>query len=881
MVYNILQLIALFLFILFLASLLGKNKIIRYAVFVLGTAFLCFEISSLIFSNALFDFKYYTHLNLTVIKNTGGFFFKETMILIVFILISFLLGFKMLNWFGDKIRKQYVLSLIGILGLGGFMFMPKGVFKNISEISSIHFAKQKGFNDGLSQLNLEDYTLKENITAKAGKNIIVILLESVEEAYLKDNLGHLTPNLREMSDTMTYYNMKPAEGSNYTIGAVYTYLTGLPHFFKNHGNEVFGESVSLKVSSISNALDKAGYTQEYLLGNADFAGTRKMLNLFDIDVKSELDFDPKYKIDYWGFHDKDLFEIAHKEIKKLKEKKQPFAYYISTISTHPPNGIFDQRMTDEVSPQKSMMEFMVAATDLHVKKLVDFLQEEGLLENTALYIIPDHLLMGTSSRVINDFDLPRDLFVLTNTEAQSFDPANSIYQIDVPKLILEGAGVEHNMVFLADKIKGDKGEFISSNKTYITQLNEASLVSLKKEVPALSKADKNKPRKKTESTIYLESKVLKDADNPPRSFVHVGMKEFELKRGVNLFLNESGTYELENFDTYENEEVVMQLLQKLTNLVKDDRHFFLTVHDSAGDELLKKAASFEAIGFGVLATLKNRQAYIAHSNFGYSSELKHHKELTIERPFNPTSPTRTQTAIDDNAKDVDRMIAHAGGIVEGTTYTNSLEALERSYKNGFRLFELDIIKTKDGHYVAYHNWKLWRDKTGFSGAIPPNLNTFKENKVEGGFTSLDMDDINNWFSKHKDAILITDKINDPDDFIPKFIDRDRLMMELFSFEAVEKAQALKIKDAILTGDLLDHIGADKVKELQKRNISKVATSIRKVGAQKDLYKKIMDAGIKVYAYHINVDPFRDEAYMVREAMDYCYGLYADDWLFGE
>ena len=729
MIFSILQLTALFFFVVLLTAFLGKHKIPRYIILFLGITFLTLEVASYIFSDALFDYKYYTHLNFDVITNTGGFFYKESAFLAVFIVVSSLLSIKLINSFGEKIRKNFIPGLLVMLGLSGFMFMKKGVFKNISEIRSIHFAKQKNFKEGLSQLNLDDYTLKENITAKAGKNIIVILLESVEEAFLKDNLGHLTPNLRQMSEEMTYYNMKPAEGSDYTIGAVYTYLTGFPHFFKNHGNEVFGQSAALKVSSISNALDKAGYYQEYLLGNADFAGTRKMLNLVDINVKSELDYDPKYRIDYWGLHDRDLFELAHKELKALNEKEQPFAYYISTISTHPPNGIFDHRMTEELSPQKSMMEFMVASVDLHLKKLVDFLREENMLENTALYIMPDHLLMGNSSRVVGDFELPREMFVLTNTDAPSFDPTESIYQIDVPKLILEGAGVEHNMVFLTDKIKGDKGNFISGKKTAITQLNEASLVSFAAEKVEEKKKDANKPRQKTKETVWLESKGRKDSNTAVTSVVHLGMEEVVLERGVNLFLYENDKYAHESFDTFENKEQTEKLLDRLKILTEAKKYFLIAVHDSAGEELKKLSVSFEKIGFDILGNLKSREPYMAYSNYGYTSERKHYNALKIELPFHPKKPQRAEATIHENALDKNRFIAHAGGIAKGETYTNSLEALDRSYKNGFRLFELDIIKTKDGHYVGYHNWNLWRDKTGYSGAIPPDLKTFHENKI--------------------------------------------------------------------------------------------------------------------------------------------------------
>lgn len=46
------------------------------------------------------------------------------------------------------------------------------------------------------------------------------------------------------------------------------------------------------------------------------------------------------------------------------------------------------------------------------------------------------------------------------------------------------------------------------------------------------------------------------------------------------------------------------------------------------------------------------------------------------------------------------MILHAGGVTpEGVTGSNSLEALEHSYENGFRLLELDFSWTCDGELV--------------------------------------------------------------------------------------------------------------------------------------------------------------------------------------
>src|SRR5699024_12597487 len=51
------------------------------------------------------------------------------------------------------------------------------------------------------------------------------------------------------------------------------------------------------------------------------------------------------------------------------------------------------------------------------------------------------------------------------------------------------------------------------------------------------------------------------------------------------------------------------------------------------------------------------------------------------------------------------LIAHALGDIDDETNTNTIEAFEESYKNGHRLFEVDISITSDTKLVARHDWE--------------------------------------------------------------------------------------------------------------------------------------------------------------------------------
>lgn len=58
-------------------------------------------------------------------------------------------------------------------------------------------------------------------------------------------------------------------------------------------------------------------------------------------------------------------------------------------------------------------------------------------------------------------------------------------------------------------------------------------------------------------------------------------------------------------------------------------------------------------------------------------------------------------------------VAHAGGAYRGNLYTNSMEALDNSYRKGFRHFELDLLVNQEGNIVCgYHSKKGTRNDPG-------------------------------------------------------------------------------------------------------------------------------------------------------------------------
>src|SRR5690606_12167557 len=226
-------------------------------------------------------------------------------------------------------------------------------------------------------------------------------------------------------------------------------------------------------------------------------------------------------------------------------------------------------------------------------------------------------------------------------------------------------------------------------------------------------------------------------------------------------------------------------------------------------------------------------------------------------------------------QDTMRFIAHAGGGINGDVYTNSLEALNLSYEKGFRLFELDIIKTSDNVFVAAHDWKGWAKRTGYKDETPVSLKIFKENPIEA-YTPMDIHDINRWFKNHPDAILITDKVNTPSAFSKAFDHKDRLWMEVFSIDAAEEAKKLGIPVLLTQTELIKFKG-EELETLNKLNINKIAISRKFIKDHITLLKKLKKEGIKAYAFHL-YGQFNAE-YILENEIEYIYGMYVDEWDF--
>jgi hypothetical protein len=228
----------------------------------------------------------------------------------------------------------------------------------------------------------------------------------------------------------------------------------------------------------------------------------------------------------------------------------------------------------------------------------------------------------------------------------------------------------------------------------------------------------------------------------------------------------------------------------------------------------------------------------------------------------------------DASRNPHRFIAHAGGSIDGRTYTNSRQALEQAYDQGFRLFEFDLIETADGRLVAMHDWDWWRDATGSTTRGEPTHREFKELPLFESYDTLDLSDLDQWFTTHPDTWLVTDKVNDFRALLEGFPHRDRMIVEVFGVEEFHRARQAGIRYPMLSlGAAIREDGPDRILSLLREEPVKFASVATKdIRRTREVLQRMRRNAACVYVFTSS-----DPAYLEERFDRVVYGAYSDTW----
>lgn len=209
----------------------------------------------------------------------------------------------------------------------------------------------------------------------------------------------------------------------------------------------------------------------------------------------------------------------------------------------------------------------------------------------------------------------------------------------------------------------------------------------------------------------------------------------------------------------------------------------------------------------------------------------------------------------------DTFIATGAGKIDEYIYTNSLDALNKNYMMGVKIFELDLNTTLDNKVVAVHDWNRWKKRTLYEGVLPPSFTDFKNYLIDNRYLPLEGKEIINWFKARPDTKLIIDKTNEPifiNDYFREI--SDRIIIRTYTKKSLDISLNNQINNILIEEKIIWRHGLKKeyFKFLNEKKIKPYGFSVSKKTFYRNysFYKYVKKLGFKVYIYGVNhnVDP---------------------------
>lgn len=243
------------------------------------------------------------------------------------------------------------------------------------------------------------------------RNLVYIMLESMETSYLSAELGgampeNLIPELYDLAEEHLCFSHSEADvggfhtisGATWTIGSMVAQTAGIP--LKTPTEDVnqygaSGEAFLPGVTSLTNILHDAGYYQALMVGSdASFGGREPyflqhgMDKVYDIYTARNDGIIPRDYFVWWGMEDLHLFEYAKQELTKIAAGEQPFAFTMLTVDTHHVGGYQCQLCGESASGES--YDQSISCSSRQVADFVTWLQQQDFYENTTVIIVGDH-----------------------------------------------------------------------------------------------------------------------------------------------------------------------------------------------------------------------------------------------------------------------------------------------------------------------------------------------------------------------------------------------------------------------------------------------------------------------------------------------------------
>lgn len=234
------------------------------------------------------------------------------------------------------------------------------------------------------------------------KNMIIIYAESTERTFAEIVHGNeVFAELKELAASgLEVKGLAQAANTGWTMAGFVSSQCGVPlqpHGLLKHNMFHSQKTFFAGISCFSDLLKKNDYHVEYMKGgDLRFAGMDAFLESHQFDLSSgvhNIETASDYLND-WGHYDDTLLAYAHERVRALNKAGKPYVMSVATVAAHFPDG-HPTQSCERAFPNNQLPQilFSVKCTGFEISKFIKGLRQEGLLKNTVVVIVSDHLMM--------------------------------------------------------------------------------------------------------------------------------------------------------------------------------------------------------------------------------------------------------------------------------------------------------------------------------------------------------------------------------------------------------------------------------------------------------------------------------------------------------
>lgn len=336
-------------------------------------------------------------------------------------------------------RKKFLIPVISIV----LLFLPATPLAELSGAISEDISAAKELENIASDPN--------SIKAVPGKNLVFIVVESLEQNYLnEEKFPGLLPNITKWMNSgnaLVFENMTSSSANTFD----FLYQSHMGRYMYSVSDIDYAD----KQFSLTQILQKTGYTSTFLKASSvDFANTSDFAEKIKYEKRMDWlhpEIQPQTtELGDWGIRDYELFEMAKNEFKKLAAEKKPFCFTIVTADTNALNNDIGKKSLDYTLPdgEKSPLLSALHTTDAALGKFLDFIKNSPEGRDTVVVITGDHLAANSRSALsMLEYKPRKNILTFVINGREKGKVSETCWPVDLAPTILYQMDVINNVQF--------------------------------------------------------------------------------------------------------------------------------------------------------------------------------------------------------------------------------------------------------------------------------------------------------------------------------------------------------------------------------------------------------------------------------------------------